>query len=172
MPTRSEDRCVRRTLEPETSSGISRAGDSVNPRAIHRRPSSRFCLAPHFSWVPQNGHASANTAVPRWHCDLKNALRIAIPHKSVSSATFETLRALGPRDAFLLSVRRWHEWNAKPERSIGLPIAVLRKTLPFFHLGNRLLDAQQSLFSSRSSHLDMRPTHRHWGGPVHHRFSL
>ena len=87
---------MRRTLEPETSSGISRAGNSVNPRAIHRRASSRFCLAPHFSCVPQNGHVTANTAVPRWHQDLKNALRIAISHKSVSSATFETFRALWP----------------------------------------------------------------------------
>ncbi len=67
-----------------------------NPRAIHRRASSRFCLAPHFSCVPQNGHTTANTAVPRWHRDLTNALRIAISHKSVSSATFETLRALWP----------------------------------------------------------------------------
>jgi hypothetical protein len=24
--------------------------------------------------VPQNGHATANTAVPRWHRDIKNAL--------------------------------------------------------------------------------------------------
>jgi len=48
-----------RTLEPETSSGISRAGNSVNPRAIHRRASSRIPVGPHFSLVPQNGHATA-----------------------------------------------------------------------------------------------------------------
>jgi hypothetical protein len=39
MPTRSEDRCMRRTLEPETSSGISRAGNSVIrvPSIVERR---------------------------------------------------------------------------------------------------------------------------------------
>ena len=26
----------------------------------------------HFSCVPQNGYATANTAVPRWHLDLRN----------------------------------------------------------------------------------------------------
>jgi hypothetical protein len=39
MPTHSEDRCMRRTLEPEASSGISRARNSVIrvPSIVERR---------------------------------------------------------------------------------------------------------------------------------------
>src|SRR6267378_4215072 len=33
--------------------------------------SEMFSLAPQFSDVPQSGHATANTAVPRWHRESK-----------------------------------------------------------------------------------------------------
>src|SRR5258706_430529 len=36
--------------------------------------SEALSLAPYFSCVPQNGHATANTAVPRWQRDLNNAV--------------------------------------------------------------------------------------------------
>src|SRR6267143_4328695 len=38
--------------------------------------------APHFSCVPQNGHATANTAVPRWHLDLRD--RHLVRHRNIN----------------------------------------------------------------------------------------
>src|SRR6267143_5061117 len=38
--------------------------------------------APHFSCVPQNGHATANAAVPRWHLDPQNGL--SVRHRNIN----------------------------------------------------------------------------------------
>jgi hypothetical protein len=56
-----------------------------------------------FSCVPQNGHATANTAVPLWQWDLGSALSARHPTTNqVSSATLGTFRV-------------WPQWCIFPE---------------------------------------------------------
>jgi hypothetical protein len=44
--------------------------------------SETFSPGRHFSCVLQNGHATANTALPRWHLDLRNSL--SVPHRNTN----------------------------------------------------------------------------------------
>ena len=57
--------------------------------------SETFFLAPHFSCVLQNGHATANPAVRRRQGDLKNTLfGLLSLNRSISSVGSEARRAL------------------------------------------------------------------------------
>ena len=79
----------------------------VSPFFHSNLGSEMFLPSPSLS-VLRNGQPATLVAVPRWQRNLKTSLSRSPSHyKSISSATLETLRALVPGDAFLLSVRRW-----------------------------------------------------------------
>jgi hypothetical protein len=84
--------------------------------------------------------------IRQWHDGSvipRKLFRLAIPLQISKFRNLGNPTRFGAPDAFLLMSGVCHEWNAKPERSIEFPTSVLWKAFPFFHSGNRLVDARQ-----------------------------